>query len=129
MEEAGTAAVGDIANTFASVAPVSRSRLHAVVFRELIGFNLADPEGRVAAVRAEIAALRSTVAGPVAVAATPAASPRTGTAAATLISSVTISTRLTAVVLGITYAQLGSGVASTISCILRSRSRQTSSPA
>jgi aminodeoxyfutalosine deaminase len=57
MEEAGTAAVGDIANTFASVAPIARSRLHAVVFRELIGFSLADPEGRVAAVRAEIAAL------------------------------------------------------------------------
>lgn len=57
MEEAGTAAVGDIANTFASVAPIARSRLHAVVFRELIGFNLADPEARVAAVRAEIAAL------------------------------------------------------------------------
>ena len=57
MEEAGTAAVGDIANTFASVAPIARSRLHAVVFRELIGFNVADPEARVAAVRAEIAAL------------------------------------------------------------------------
>ena len=57
MEEAGTAAVGDIANTFASVAPISRSRLHAVVFRELIGFNVADPEGRVAAMRAEIDAL------------------------------------------------------------------------
>ena len=59
MEEAGTAAVGDIANTFASVAPIAKSRLHAVVFRELIGFNVADPEARVAAVRAEIAALPS----------------------------------------------------------------------
>jgi aminodeoxyfutalosine deaminase len=59
MEEAGTAAVGDIANSFASVAPIARSRLHAVVFRELIGFNLPDPEGRVAAVRAAIAALPS----------------------------------------------------------------------
>lgn len=57
MEEAGTAAVGDIANTFASVAPIAKSRLHAVVFRELIGFNVAEPEARVAAVRAEIAAL------------------------------------------------------------------------
>ncbi len=43
MEEAGTAAVGDIANTFGSVAPIARSRLHAVVFRELIGFNVAGP--------------------------------------------------------------------------------------
>jgi cytosine/adenosine deaminase-related metal-dependent hydrolase len=56
MEEAGTAAVGDIANTFGSVGPIAKSRLHAVVFRELIGFNVADPEARVAAVRAEIAA-------------------------------------------------------------------------
>jgi aminodeoxyfutalosine deaminase len=60
MEEAGTAAVGDIANTFSSVAPIARSRLHAVVFRELIGFNATDPEGRVAAVRAEIDALSTT---------------------------------------------------------------------
>jgi aminodeoxyfutalosine deaminase len=59
MEEAGTAAVGDIANTFASVAPIAKSRLHGVVFRELIGFNVADPAARVAAVRAEIAALPS----------------------------------------------------------------------
>jgi aminodeoxyfutalosine deaminase len=61
MEEAGTAAVGDVANTFASVAPITRSRLHAVVFRELIGFNADDPAARVAAVRAEIAALASPV--------------------------------------------------------------------
>jgi aminodeoxyfutalosine deaminase len=59
MEEAGTAAVGDIANTFASVGPIAKSRLHAVVFRELIGFNLPDPDARVAAVRAEIAALQA----------------------------------------------------------------------
>ena len=58
MEEAGTAAVGDIANTFGSVAPIAKSRLHAVVFRELIGFNVAEPEARVAAVRAEIAAFK-----------------------------------------------------------------------
>jgi aminodeoxyfutalosine deaminase len=64
MEEAGTAAVGDIANTFASVAPIAKSRLQAVVFRELIGFNLADPEARVAAVRAEIASLSTEAATP-----------------------------------------------------------------
>jgi aminodeoxyfutalosine deaminase len=57
MEEAGTAAVGDIANTFDSIVPIAQSRLHAVVFRELIGFNAPDPAARVAAMRAEIAAL------------------------------------------------------------------------
>jgi aminodeoxyfutalosine deaminase len=57
MEEAGTAAVGDIANTLASIAPLANSRLSAVVFRELLGFNAADPVGMVSRVRAEIAQL------------------------------------------------------------------------
>jgi cytosine/adenosine deaminase-related metal-dependent hydrolase len=75
LEEAGTAAVGDIANTFASVAPIARSRLHAVVFRELIGFNVADPGSRVAAVRAEIDALSASPASPTQHSPTPQASP------------------------------------------------------
>lgn len=57
MEEAGTAAVGDITNTLASVAPIAASRLDAVVFRELIGFNVADPAALVAKTWADIAAL------------------------------------------------------------------------
>lgn len=49
-EEAGTAAVGDISNTLASVGPVMKSRLRAVIFRELIGFNPADPDTAVSGV-------------------------------------------------------------------------------
>jgi aminodeoxyfutalosine deaminase len=45
MEEAGTAAVGDVSNTLASVGPLVHSRLHAVVFRELVGFRARDAEG------------------------------------------------------------------------------------
>jgi cytosine/adenosine deaminase-related metal-dependent hydrolase len=94
MEEAGTAAVGDIANTFASVAPIGRSRLHAVVFRELIGFNVADPESRVAAVRAEIAALSAAPATSApaggGVASPPANASRTPAAAATLTPPVRV---------------------------------------
>jgi aminodeoxyfutalosine deaminase len=55
--EAGTAAVGDVANTAASVAALAASRLHGVVFRELIGFAAPDPEQLVAAADAEIAGL------------------------------------------------------------------------
>jgi hypothetical protein len=51
------------------------------------------------------------------------------TAAATLTSTIAISTSAIASVFDTTYAQLGAGVASTISCTLRSRSRHTSSPA
>jgi cytosine/adenosine deaminase-related metal-dependent hydrolase len=52
--EAGTAAVGDISNTLASVKVLGESPLHAVVFRELIGFNPADPLAIVAAARADL---------------------------------------------------------------------------
>ena len=41
--EAGTAAVGDVANTAASQR--ARSRLHGVVFREVVGFNPAESGG------------------------------------------------------------------------------------
>ena len=53
----------------------------------------------------------------------------TATPATALTSSVTISTRASARVLGTMKVQSGAGVASTISWVLRSRSRQTSSPA
>jgi cytosine/adenosine deaminase-related metal-dependent hydrolase len=56
-EEAGTAAIGDISNTLASVDAIARSRLHAVVFRELIGFRTDDPAGLVHRALAEIAAV------------------------------------------------------------------------
>ena len=39
---AGTALVGDIANTTATLGPLSASELSAVVFRELIGFRVED---------------------------------------------------------------------------------------
>ena len=41
MRRAGTALVGDIANTPDSVAPLEASRVEAVVFRELLGFDVA----------------------------------------------------------------------------------------
>jgi cytosine/adenosine deaminase-related metal-dependent hydrolase len=54
-EEAGTAAIGDISNTLASVDAIARSKLHAVVFRELIGFRTDDPAGLVHRALAELA--------------------------------------------------------------------------
>ena len=52
----GTAVVGDISNTLASVEPLARSPLAAVVFNELIRFNAPSPEAMVdeavAAIRA-----------------------------------------------------------------------------
>ena len=57
--EAGTAAVGDVANTAATQQALARSRLHGVVFRELIGFNPADPDAIVEAAAADAAAHRT----------------------------------------------------------------------
>jgi cytosine/adenosine deaminase-related metal-dependent hydrolase len=54
MEECGTAAVGDISNTLASIEPIAHSRMQAVVFRELIGFGNPDPDGVAAHARAEL---------------------------------------------------------------------------
>jgi len=45
---AGTGLVGDITNTLMSVEPLRRGRVDAVVFKELLGFNEADPEALVA---------------------------------------------------------------------------------
>jgi cytosine/adenosine deaminase-related metal-dependent hydrolase len=45
---AGTALVGDVGNSLATVAPLAASPLAAVVFHELIGFNPGDPDRMVA---------------------------------------------------------------------------------
>jgi cytosine/adenosine deaminase-related metal-dependent hydrolase len=51
---AGTAVVGDIGNTVASVAALAASELRGVVFREVIGFAPDDPDGLVDQAAAEI---------------------------------------------------------------------------
>ena len=51
----GTALVGDVANTLTTIAPLAASRLHAVVFRELIGFRNAEAGDRIAAALRELA--------------------------------------------------------------------------
>ena len=58
MRRAGTALVGDIANTRASLGVLREGRLAAVVFREALGFNVDDAEARTiaAVLRAERAA-------------------------------------------------------------------------
>lgn len=43
LQDAGVGVVGDVSNTLASVVPLSRSDLRAVVFHEVIGFKPADP--------------------------------------------------------------------------------------
>ena len=57
--EAGTAAVGDVANTAATQQALSRSRLHGVVFREIVGFNPADPAALVDAAVRDVEAHRT----------------------------------------------------------------------
>ena len=57
--EAGTAAVGDVANTAASQQALARSRLHGVVFREVVGFNPADPAALLDAATQDVEAHRS----------------------------------------------------------------------
>ena len=50
----GTALVGDIANTPASLAPLRAAGMPAVVFRELLGFDLREPADLVARTCAEL---------------------------------------------------------------------------
>ena len=57
--EAGTAAVGDVANTAATQQALAASRLHGVVFREVVGFNPANPGALVDAAAADVEAHRS----------------------------------------------------------------------
>lgn len=54
---AGTALVGDVTNTLAAYEPLASSGMSAAIFRELLGFNVPDPDGMVAAARAQIDAL------------------------------------------------------------------------
>jgi aminodeoxyfutalosine deaminase len=54
---AGTTLVGDITNTLAAYEPLLDSELSAAIFRELLGFNVADPARVVADVQAQIDAL------------------------------------------------------------------------
>ena len=57
--EAGTAAVGDVANTSASQEALAHSRLRGVVFREVVGFNPANPAALIAAAARDVEAHRS----------------------------------------------------------------------
>jgi cytosine/adenosine deaminase-related metal-dependent hydrolase len=50
----GTGLFGDVSNSLAAVPALRASRQPARVFHELLGFNLADPDGMVAAARARI---------------------------------------------------------------------------
>ena len=56
----GTAVVGDITNTLVSFAPLTRSPLAAVVFFEVLGFNITDATALVEHACREIEALGST---------------------------------------------------------------------
>ena len=55
LHAAGIGLVGDIANTLMSVEPLVRSPIAAVVFKELLGFNQADPQALVSRERAAMA--------------------------------------------------------------------------
>ena len=55
LRRAGTALVGDVSNTLASVGPLEESSIYAVVFREVLGFDVADGEVLVKRLRTEIA--------------------------------------------------------------------------
>jgi cytosine/adenosine deaminase-related metal-dependent hydrolase len=57
VRASGTSLVGDITNTLAAYDALADSDLSAAIFRELLGFNAADPEALVAAVREQIDAL------------------------------------------------------------------------
>ena len=45
---AGTALMGDVSNTLASVGPLNKAAMPAVVFKELLGFDERDPAARIA---------------------------------------------------------------------------------
>jgi cytosine/adenosine deaminase-related metal-dependent hydrolase len=53
----GTALVGDVTNTFGSYEPLADSDLAAAIFREVLGFNVADPERIVGDAQRQIDAL------------------------------------------------------------------------
>lgn len=51
---AGTTLVGDITNTLAAFEPLAASPMSGMIFRELLGFNVPDPDAVVAAAREQI---------------------------------------------------------------------------
>ena len=53
----GTCLVGDVTNTFATFAPLLGSELSAMLFRELLGFTVTDPDAALALAREQMAAL------------------------------------------------------------------------
>ena len=53
------AAVGDVANTPATQDALAGSKLHGVVFREVVGFNPADPDALIDAAARDVEAHRS----------------------------------------------------------------------
>jgi hypothetical protein len=53
----GTCLLGDVTNTLATFAPLLETDLSAVLFRELLGFSVVDPDALVAQVSAQIASL------------------------------------------------------------------------
>jgi aminodeoxyfutalosine deaminase len=57
--DSGTTLVGDVSNTMASYGPLANSPLHAVVFREMLGFSPTDQDALVADASAQLAALPS----------------------------------------------------------------------
>ena len=54
---AGTSLVGDVTNTFATYDPLLDSQLSAALFREVLGFSAADPDGAIAAAQQQISEL------------------------------------------------------------------------
>lgn len=57
VRAAGTALVGDVTNTLAPYDLLADSELGGVVFKELLGFNAANPDQMVASTRVELEAL------------------------------------------------------------------------
>ena len=57
LRASGTALAGDITNTLAAYEPLADSHLSAAVFREVLGFNIADPDAIVASIREQLDAL------------------------------------------------------------------------
>ena len=53
----GTTLIGDVANTAATHAPLARSGLSAVIFRELLGFRVGEPSTTIRDAQAELDAL------------------------------------------------------------------------
>ena len=58
----GTTLVGDVANTTATHAPLARSGLSAVIFRELLGFRVDEPATAIQAGQAQLDALTASLA-------------------------------------------------------------------